>query len=340
MPNFEDYILRLLKNKLKEVRRNQIVSGDIPFECDFPQTIVLKNKKGATKPKERNHEFYLYSLADNIIEPMNKRVYGMYCNGSGNELESKMRALRSSSAMTYNLFGNHETVTLNGLSSKSIADGKYTVEFEKQLFTLDESKTSAPANLDAFLTNGDTVVACEMKMMEWFSTNNSNLKKAYINENYYKTCSQGNAFNAFLELASHLVDENGQIVIDDSIEEYKTFFNRYDCFQMFKHTLACYNHCAENKGEIKNLTLLNCVWEIKNINSIEDEKIRDKYKKISTEEHQEFDLFKKLLMPIKNLFKNELGVEFNVEYIPYYDMINSVANLSNDEKAYLDRYII
>ncbi len=333
MASLEKFILDLLKNKLNEVMAQKIIDGKIPFESDFPQIVKYITKEGE-KVKNKDNEYYLYSLNDNLIKPMNRYVYGSYCNGSGNELESKMKALRSSSAMTYNLFNNNSSVTLNNYPNKNISGGKYTVEFEQQLFTLDESKTTMPANLDAFLTYGDTVIACEMKMMEWFSANNSVLKSAYVNEECYDSVSKGKVFEAFRDFAAHLIEENGQISFDETIKEYKTYFKRYDCFQMFKHILACYNYCAKHRN-IKKLTLVNCVWEIKNPDSIGG--LPDRYKTICAEEHKEFDLFKKLSCKVKTVF-DAIGVEFNVEYIPYYEFAEKVVELSDEEKEYLNRY--
>ena len=334
MAGLENFVLNLLKKKLIEVTGKKIIKGKVPFESDFPQTIEYI-KKGKKKQTTKDNEYYLYSINDNLIIPMGKEAYCSYCNGSGNELESKMKALRSSSAMTYNLFNNHPFITLKSYPQKSITGGKYTVEFEKQLFTLDETKTTMPANLDVFLTCDDTVIACEMKMMEWFSTNNSVLKNAYITEACYDSVSQGDVFEAFRDFAAHIIDENGQIVVGDTTKEYKTYFKRYDCFQMYKHILACYNYCAKHKN-IKKLTLVNCVWEIKNPDSIDG--LPGKYKTIRDEEHREFELFKKLSCKVKTVF-DTIGVEFSVEYIPYYEFTEKVVDgLSNAEKDYLKRY--
>ena len=334
MVGLEKFVLDLLKDKLVEVSGKKIIKGKIPFESDCPQIIEYTDKKGKKNQKIKDNEYYLYSLNDNLIKPMNRYVYGSYCNGSGNELESKMKALRSSSAMTYNLFNNHSLVSLKSYPKNNISSGKYTVEFEKQMFTLDESKTTMPANLDAFLTCGDTVVACEMKMLEWFSTNNSVLKSAYVTESCYDSVSQGKVFEAFRSFAAHLIDKNEQIVVDEEIKEYKTYFKRYDCFQMFKHILACYNYCAKHKN-IKKLTLVNCVWEIKNPDSIKS--LPQSYKTISNEEHAEFKLFKDLSCKAKIVFA-DIGVDFNVEYIPYYEFAENVVELSDEEKEYLKRY--
>ena len=51
-------------------------------------------------------QFYLARLEDNLVRPLSARHRAEYARGSGGELEGKMNALRSSSAMTFNLLGN------------------------------------------------------------------------------------------------------------------------------------------------------------------------------------------------------------------------------------------
>ena len=99
--------------------------------------------------------YYLARLQDNLVAPMSQQHVDEYARGSGGELDGKMRALRSSSAMTFNLLGNGP-VELNG--AHGLPEGRYAVEFECQLPTL--AGNQRPANLDARLesASGDTVI--------------------------------------------------------------------------------------------------------------------------------------------------------------------------------------
>ena len=154
----------------------------------------------------------------------------------------------------------------------------------------------------------------------------------YLNVNSYKHLQcDSDMINAAIKDSV----KSGQIVVNEAIKEYKTYFKRYDCFQMFKHILACYNYCAKHRN-IKKITLVNCVWEIKNPDLIVD--LPKRYATILAEENNEFDVFKKMTADIKTLFKKELNVEFNIEYIPYYEFAEKIIVLSDAEKDYLKRY--
>ena len=59
-----------------------------------------------TPPFDEKQPYYLKNLADNLEHPMEHTTEDAYGSGSGNELRVKMRALHSSSALTFNLFGN------------------------------------------------------------------------------------------------------------------------------------------------------------------------------------------------------------------------------------------
>ena len=105
-------------------------------------TLIKENFKDVIGDKnfQNNSDarsFYLVDLVDNICEPMGDKALRAYGQGSGNEIASgKMNALRSSSALTYNLFGN---------APAKIGDKEYSVEFEKQYHTLKPSVPGKPA---------------------------------------------------------------------------------------------------------------------------------------------------------------------------------------------------
>lgn len=105
-----------------------------------------------------------------------------YGDGSGNELDSKMQALRSSSALTFNTFGNGP-VALNG--DCFLPKGTYSVAYEYQLSTL--VRNPNPANLDARLVrdNDGCAMHFEFKMLEWLTSQPAPLRPAYLDpENY------------------------------------------------------------------------------------------------------------------------------------------------------------
>ena len=95
-------------------------------------------------------KYYFENLEDNLYEKMSDRTRGFFEAGSVEELKDKMFALRSSSAMTFNLLGN-DSITVK--PNNFLGAGEYKIEYEKRLDTLQKNKT--PANLDAFLEKTD-----------------------------------------------------------------------------------------------------------------------------------------------------------------------------------------
>ena len=262
--------------------------------------------------------YYLEQLNDNLYQPMSKSVLNAYSKGSGNEIKSgkrpaKMSSIRSSSALTYNLFLNNN-VKFGGRYGR-IGKGEYSVEFEKQFRTLKSSKT--PANLDAYLFCADTgeAIACEMKMIEWIFNKPRTLKKAYFDSNKYF--------------------DSGDVFVNIANDLQSSEITRYDASQMFKHAVACYNAiCTSEKDKVKKLTLVNCVWTLSNSNLLGD----DEFKYIEREklELKEFNEFKKIMEPLKDLFKSK-GVDFDIVFYTFNDFLNLI-DKTQAELDYLERY--
>lgn len=271
--------------------------------------------------------YYLFALADNLYKAMGEKALIAYGQGSGNEIFSgKMNALRSSSALTYNLFGN---------TPAKIAGKEYSVEFEKQYHTLKPSVPGKPANLDAFLYCEDTseAIACEMKMMEWIFNKPGNLRSKYLfPENYINDkCA-----NVFIPIAKELILYNDYEDPNDVKEEYPCRMTRYDAFQMFKHALACYSAClGEESRKIKKMTLVNCIWTLPVPERLSSEHY-DRYIKEEDCEHTEFKEFKELMKPVKSLFA-ESGVDFDIEFYTFKDFL-SLLDKTESELNYLKRY--
>lgn len=120
--------------------------------------------------------YYLQDMGDNLIEPMYDRVQHSYQVGAGRELDKDMRALHSSAAMTYNLFGNRPAYLFNG-EPYDIMCRAYTVTYEKQLTALNPA---AKAHLDAFLSRRDELLLFEMKMTEWLTNSHDPLPASYL----------------------------------------------------------------------------------------------------------------------------------------------------------------
>ena len=108
--------------------------------------------KASFQSQQGMKAYYTQELIDNLYLPMSSGAFASYGQGSGNEISSgKMNALRSSSALTYNLFWDQIGELTGESENNRIGKGIYQVEFEKQYYTLDKSASNKPANLDVFL---------------------------------------------------------------------------------------------------------------------------------------------------------------------------------------------
>lgn len=244
--------------------------------------------------------YYFKNLDDNLIEPMTEATKEMYSKGNGNELNSKMKALKSSSAMTYNLMGND---IIEVKSNAEFEPGKYSITFEHKLPTL--KNRSSKANLDAFLEGEKELIFCEMKMTEWLSNHHGMLRNAYLDkENYFYKDS----FKAFIRCIE-AISESKQVENEDT----KCVFKHYDAFQILKHIIAIYNFTRANSKTIpQKITLVNCVWHLPDSQSLHDSYIQ-KYEQIVKADKEEFNMFYEATDEIRKQFKM-IDKEFDIKY--------------------------
>ena len=255
--------------------------------------------------------FYYATYEDNLYCPLGEQALKAYANGNGAETRptaqkrkgqivihpAKMASIASSSAMTFNLFGNDPATIL---TDDVLPRGTYDVQYEKQMYTI--NKGSNPANLDAFLNNESeqTAIFCEMKMLEWLG-GPSYLKEVYLNPNHYFVPDYAHigcpvdAYQTFRDVIERLIDKNKL-----TSNGYRSVFKRYDAWQMLKHLLSIYNytslatqnavnafgHIPSMAGKYHRIILANVVNEFP-AERIEDVSVREKYVAAMEEEREE-----------------------------------------------------
>lgn len=312
MDKYTKELLDLLKNKYTEV------CG----EHEFQNTSEMR-------------KFYLKNLNDNFYRPMDESAFEAYGKGSGSEIDSgKMNALRSSSALTYNLFWN-QMAELTKPGESGLGRGVYKVEFEKQFHTLKKSVSGNPANLDAFLVCGKTneAIAVEMKMMEWIFNRPGELKAKYLDEENYIDKEAG---KVFVSVAKELIRTEDYEDPETEKASYSPIPLRYDAFQMFKHAVACYTAIvAEEPRKIEKLTLVNCAWTLSDP-ALLSEKSRERYLREEHTELEEFEIFKNAMEPVKTLFEKH-SVEFDIRFFKFGDFLG-LFEKTEEEIEYLRRY--
>ena len=172
------------------------------------------NLLGGTIPN-KGEKNYLYSLADNLFEPLSKENLDSYNSGDGNETKdsktrlAKMKALHSSSAIVVNLFqywqGKDVCPILNAckLTSRTTKVGyliknvgsvspekipiipsplNYEIKFEEQ-FEISEDKSQFPhsPNIDVVIYTPLSTIGIESKFTEPYSSRkHGGLKQKYV----------------------------------------------------------------------------------------------------------------------------------------------------------------
>ena len=314
MDKYTNAILSILKDQFIKV------NGEIPFQSE-----------------EGMRVFYTEKLNDNLYHPMDANAFAAYSCGNGDEIGSgKMQALRSSSALTYNLFWDQIAVVNNGQGTP-VENGVYKVEFEKQYHTLKPSVSRFPANLDAFLfdKHSKQAVAVEMKMTEWIFNKPGMLKEAYLDPENYIDDAAGDVFSL---LAKELILNNDYEDPEMKKAEYLGIFSRYDAFQMFKHTVACYTAIVKEEPRyIEKLTLVNCAWTISKPELL-GEKLKERYLYEEQAELAEFQQFKEIMKPVRDLFKRQ-GVQFDICFFTFDEFLQMFLK-TNEELDYLRRYTL
>lgn len=310
----------MLKNILLLELKNQLIGlGNITTN-DF-----LSSDSAST------YFYYLDDYQKNLITKMDQAHINEYLSGGGHELfdkstPAKMKALRSSSALTFNLVGNRKTKFSE--TKYGIKAGIYNVQYEKKFKTL---KGTSPATLDACLISDDKLscVFCEMKMFEWFTTHKPSISDSYLNSNMYYN---QDAFIVFKKYFENLKQSNKHI--------------RYDAPQMLKHTLGIFNAISDAKNDtedelhnIKKVVLLNCVWELsdKTIFDKYHVKFKNEYENMLNSEYKEYKLFESSFQPIINLFKNILKIDFELHYVTHKEFVD-LKEKNQVELEYLKRY--
>ena len=303
----EGFVDRFQYELLKSVKEKyERAGGHAEYECE------------QSGPDKSARQFYVRNLRDNFVRSMDSCHEEQYRRGSGRELDDKMRALRSSSAMTFNLIGNKYCVIDE--NELGLPHGRYSVEYEHQVPTL-KIKGGAPANIDAWLESdraGGVVIAFELKMMEWLTSSSSLLKDKYLDPANY---SHG-VGDVFAGLAEKLKLER---------------FVRYDWAQMFKHTVALMNEMLDRCcGErISTLVLLNVVWEP--VRPTLHQAMTERYYEMLLQEHGEFARFKEIMEPAKALFMDLCGVDFSIEYRNAFEFAHMIQR-DDAEWPKLERY--
>ena len=266
--------------------------------------------------------YYLRDMGDNLIEPMYDRVRRSYQAGAGRELDKDMRALHSSAAMTYNLFGNGPAYLFDG-EPYDIMRRAYTVTYEKQLTALNPI---AKAHLDACLSRRGELILFEMKMTEWLANSHDPLPASYLSSE--KKYPDWDLFVGLKMMRDLFHTEAGE-------KGYAPRAKHLDTAQLFKHVYAIYNTLFYT-GELpltERVKLCLCVWTISKPSFFDDPAQYNLYATAEKELREEFEVFRARLGDLIGMMEDR-GVWFDVELLTVRELISRMHK--NDQ---LKRYL-
>lgn len=248
---------------------------------------------GSKISKERNYkDFYLK-------EPPIKNFFD---DPSNLKLGTGIRAVKSSAAFIYNIFGKDE-ISIDGTEYGQI---KYEDKLEALV-------NRTPAHLDGRLLAKDNskVIYFETKLLEWSGTP-KNLSLSYLDKNNYPERNHYsdifiNYFDSICE-KEEKEDKNGE-------KRRKHKAKVYDVIQMTIHILGIYN--AVCKGEVldqnvpmpNKIELINLVWDYD-------------CPRYNAESEEAYKYIKELNEKFAPLFE-EYHKEFTVRYIPFSEFMNN-----------------
>lgn len=343
--------------------KEQEKSFDTKLKEAIKTRCLGENERDKSKddPYVRDYEYYFKELEDNLIYEMTDSTRKAYIRGSGSELQPpKMHAIHSSSAMTFNIFGNVDK-KVNIKANPELPEGKYRLEYEKQL-----PAVKSPANLDVCLTSDDNILLFEMKMTEWLSDHAQpkKLSATYLKDDVYPNKDEKDiSFRGAMQelMWNYIPGGKGNPVK----KEYRCTTKHFDAFQIMLHIFAIYKALHINKypdeykkinddyrlpTKPKNITLVIGYWTVPEKNFFTN----DEDYKIYKEEiegadvnpnkgtmRDEIEKFTKKseLKSIKDLFLEKYNVTFDVKPLTVADIHGCLEKNNDEHEAFKKRYL-
>ena len=308
---------------------------------------ALKDRWLAVNPNvavewDAAYPYYFKELNANLLYEMSNRVYHYYNEGSGSELKKrtrkgkkippKMLALKSSSAMTFNIFGNGDAngnIIILG-NEYGLPIGKYKLEYEKQLPALN---SRAPANLDACLSSEAATLFFEMKMTEWFGTPSA-LSPSYLKEDAHFPDEK------FRQLMQSLMKSYLTLTKEqDNQGGYKCKTKHFDAFQIMKHIFGIYNGIHEGKlPKVPVIKIIVGFWTAPDADFFKgDKNLYSAYQDAEEEMRQEFRIFYDGLEDINDLFGAQ-GICFELKLLTVREIVECLEKSAVEMDA-LRRYL-
>lgn len=300
------------------------------------KTVWKYHKNGSDFNYSDKLKFYYNTYNENLFKGTLINHKEEFERAAGKEIKcnkygvQKMAAIKSSSALLFNTLGDNNYVVIKG---EIIPDGEYFLKYEKPLPAIDPR---FPAYIDGYLENKSGVfVFIENKMLEYLQKP-KNLSKSYLDCKKYQLWNfNPQAAEAFQKLFRQFCDDSMRIAND----EYKPN-TTYDIFQILIHSMAILTYLLKRKESVREVFLINTVWNIpeESYGFLGD--LQGEYKKYWENEINGAESFSKgSLSHIQKIYKEALGNDVMFSFIfmrwsEFKDMIE----MDEERKEYLKKY--
>lgn len=308
---------------------------------------------------EKSRTYYFEKLDNNLVTPMSQEDINDYGGGAGQELKWKMKALHSSSAMTYNIFSNsskrESRRTVKIVQNENLPKGEFLLKYEKKLPAI-----NTPANLDVYLLSDENILLFEMKMTEWILDQPKQLKAAYLENG--KNYPDEEFRKVMQKLMRDYISEKER---DADKKQYRCRTTHFDAFQIMLHIFAIYKALHVNKfpdkyknirddyklpAKQKQITLVIGYWTVPKENFFTNNEDYDIYKKDiegtdgtpqkGTMRYEINEFTETLeLKTIKNLFRENYKVTFDVQPLTVAEIVDCLDKKEKDLNALRKRYL-
>lgn len=216
------------------------MTSNIRTACTQSLRKALTNAKGSQAVDTAG---YAYALADNLVHGLSLDDFQAdFAEGAGQELDGKMRAAHSSSALAVNCFGRWASDP----SSLTMCEqtGFNKLQFEAKCPT---GVGRMPPHLDLILTGPEGILAIESKCTEYLSRHKAEFADAYVD----KITDHRSGTGWFAEM----------LTLRQQPDKYRFL----DAAQLIKH----YYGIAHTYPEVP-ITLLYLYWEPENAVEYDD----------------------------------------------------------------------
>ncbi len=289
-----------LKSKLKSILKDRLE------RTAGADNIAFQEKR----PNSNEYHPYVLCVNDNLIKNLELTCYlnGYYSMSDIND----MRALRSSSALTYNTFSMIDRKRPL-IIFDTVYEAFHPEERNRPL------KNRRPSQIDGLFKSEESTLMLEMKMFEHYDHRCSD----DIYEN--KKSVLKSSFKSYLEeenYESHYAKEFIDLFKKIMHEIKQKTFEKYDIVQMAKHLLSIINNRDEEHFKNKSVLLLSVSWLASRtslIDELESEADKRHLKACDDNIEQEAKHAVKML----NDFLDDLGVDdISVAFMDYAEFVS------------------